>query len=110
MYGFVPPRLAIARTAAMAFSSQSVMALAKADCAVPIRATANSPLQRLEYMLRSSGAGNPRVRIAAVTLSERVFGVNEPDGSHSGLAAIPTNVIGANFRAPLLGIMTGRDG
>jgi hypothetical protein len=64
-YGFVPPRLAIARTAAMPFSSQSVMTLAKADCAVPIRTTANSPLQRLEDMLRSSGVGNPRVWITA---------------------------------------------
>src|SRR5712671_1271297 len=68
-----------------AFSFQSVITLAKADCAAPVRATANSPLQRLEYMLRSSGAGHPRVRIAAVTLSERVFGVNEPDGSPSGV-------------------------
>src|SRR5713101_6162572 len=36
MYGLVPPRLAIARTAAMAFSSQSVMTLAKASAGVPI--------------------------------------------------------------------------
>src|SRR5258705_1129103 len=72
-----------------AFSFQSVITLAKADCAAPVRATANSPLQRLEYMLRSSGAGHPRVRIAAVTLSECAFGGNEPEGSPSGLAIIP---------------------
>src|SRR5258705_10005326 len=64
------------------------MTLAKADCGAPMRATANSPLQRLEYMLRSSGVGNPRVRIAAATLSERVLGVNEPDGSPDGAAVI----------------------
>src|SRR5215468_10276770 len=57
------------------------MTLAKADCAVPIRATASSPLQKLRYMLRSSCVGNPRVRIAAMTLSERELAVNEPDGS-----------------------------
>src|SRR5712671_4483464 len=74
-----------------AFSFQSVITLAKADCATPIRATANSPLQRLEYMLRSSGVGNPRARTAGVTLSERALGVNEPDGSPSGLAIIPQN-------------------
>src|SRR6266849_8189159 len=73
-----------------AFSFQSVITLAKAGCAAPIRATANSPLQRLEYMLRSSGVGNPRVRIAAVTLSERAFGVNEPDGSPFRLGCDPT--------------------
>src|SRR6266436_5663327 len=72
-----------------AFSFQSVMTLAKADCATPVRATATSPLQRFEYMLRSSRVGNPRVRIPAVTLSERVLGVNEPDGSPSGLAIFP---------------------
>src|SRR5215470_16104820 len=70
------------------FSSQSVMTLAKADCAAPVRATATSPLQRLEYMLGSSRVGNPRVRIPAVTLSERAFGVNEPDGSPAGPAMI----------------------
>src|SRR5713101_6721243 len=74
-----------------AFSFQSVMTLAKAYCAAPIRATANSPLQRLEYMLRSFGGDDPRVRIAAVTLSERAFGVNEPDGSPSGVTITSQN-------------------
>jgi hypothetical protein len=39
-------------------------------------------------MLGSSHPGNPHVRIPAVTLSELAFGVNGPDGSPDGLAAI----------------------
>src|SRR5437763_2960468 len=58
------------------------MTLPKADGAAPIIARANSPLQRLECMLRSSGVGNPGRRIAAVTLSRGGSAVNEPEGSH----------------------------
>src|ERR1700730_17811636 len=65
MYGEVPPRLAIPVTAAIPFSSQSVMTLAKADGAAPIITRANNPLQRLECMLRSSGVGNPCWRISS---------------------------------------------
>src|SRR6476620_7100360 len=54
MYGEVPPRLDIGVTAATAFSSQSVMTLAKVGDAAAVRAAARSVLRILACMMSSS--------------------------------------------------------
>src|SRR6476620_10519143 len=54
MYGEVPPRLDIGVTTATAFSSQSVMTLAKVGDAAAVRAAARSVLRIMACMMFSS--------------------------------------------------------
>jgi len=61
-------------TAAMAFSSQSVMTLAKADDAGAISATATSTLRRLAGMVSSLRIDDPPLRIGGELVAARICG------------------------------------